>query len=105
MKMLLEFLDWARKTLSAAQLCWMCLAATFVIGYVLATQYVRADDFKELKSRVDLSTQLQLAAEIRAQTSICRAVQEKEAVRRIIEQLQSEYRKITGERYPESPCQ
>lgn len=102
--MLLELIDWARKTLTPGQLCVSCLIVTVGFAYIFSTGYVRADDFKELKARVDLSAQLQLAAEIRAQSAICRAIPDKEPIRRVIEQLQLQYRQITGERYPENPC-
>lgn len=99
-----DLAGWLRKHLSPSQLCVTCLVATLAFGYVFSTRYVKAGDFSELKSRVDLSAQLQLAAEIRAQTGLCQAIQDKEAIRRIIEQLQSQYRAIAGERYPVQVC-
>lgn len=48
--LLLAILAWARSTLSPAQVCWLCLAATCAIGYALSTQYVRAGDLDALRA-------------------------------------------------------
>lgn len=68
------------------------------------TTFATNNDVRLLQARIDLSAQLQLAAEIRLQSLVRCTSPDKEAITRTIDKLQVEYKAITGDRYPEGSC-
>jgi len=89
-------------------ICGMLLYVIWSLGLLGVPGLARASDVEKLQKRVDISAQLSLAAEIRAQVHARCVVTDqstKEAITRYIDDLQRQYREITGDRYPEGQCQ
>jgi hypothetical protein len=68
--------------------------------------YARASEVKLVEAKVDRVLELQMAATLRSlQTEYCRANGNKAVIAALIDDHQSEYRKITGQRYPLIKCE
>jgi hypothetical protein len=80
-------------------------AAIGVPGFARATEVTELRrQVAELKSSTDISARINLANEIRLyQRTLC-AAQDKDAIERVIERLQTDYERLAGSRYPDRPC-
>lgn len=82
----------------------IALMAAFVFAFS-PFGFAFAGDMRELKARVDISTRIALAQEIRLyQQALCKT-DDRDSIYRAIERLQVEYVAVTGVRYPDvSSC-
>jgi hypothetical protein len=97
-------IDLVVKMVRPEQVCGLCVMATLFGAVWAATSFASHDDVAALRNRIDLSAQLNLAAEIRVQVRLRCVVPDKEPLTRTIDKLQKEYRDITGLLYPEGNC-
>lgn len=87
---------------------------TLMVGWVLwtlgafasigLTGFALATDVERLKESADISARISLAQEIRLYVAQRCKADDPEPFNRVIERLQVDYQRITGERYPEGRC-
>lgn len=88
-------------------ICGLILYVLWTLGMLGVPGFARAADVDQLQKRVDISAQLNLATEIRIQVRTrCQVPDQasKDSITRYIDDLQRQYKEITGDRYPEASC-
>lgn len=98
---------WMRTRLSAAEICWLCLAFSIGIAYIGSTRYVRASEFQSL--RLELREMRTEAIEDKVMMFWRLQCKEPDATRRGIyldsyRDWQQQYARITGTRLTVPPC-
>lgn len=83
---------------------WVC-GLTAAIGF--ASPFAKASDLESVKQAVNISAKITLSRELRDQIHVMCSTKDSQArssLAQYIEELQSQYQQITGQRYPEPPC-
>lgn len=88
----------------STHIAWACGLLTF-IGL---SGFAKADDVQKLQQTLAASARVTLSQEIRAQARVrCTTTDQAvvDSLTRYIDNLQSEYERVAGQRFPEPPCE
>lgn len=101
--------EWAYRHFTATQICWLCLAATLGLGWLVTAQYAPANEVRELRD---------IVTELRADTTAKRIFdyrvrqcdtppEERQTKRWLADQIREDvnkYRKVTGDIFELPAC-
>jgi hypothetical protein len=95
------FIEWARKSLSPSQICWLCLLATVSLYTYTVRTYASNDEVKAINVKITENSLFDLRSK---QCESIRRQQSGAAYRSKIQELLREYSLLTGSRYELPDC-
>lgn len=96
------FIEWARKSLSPTQICWLCLIATVSLYTYTVRTYASNDEVKAINVKITENSLFDLRSK---QCESLRRQQSGAAYRSKIQELLREYRLLTGGEYDLPQCE
>jgi hypothetical protein len=104
-----KLFGWAYRNLGPSQVCWLCLAATVSIGWLVTTRYATADELAAMRNDIREQKGDGIAKRIfDYKVRLCdMAPDQRQTKRWLSEQLRSEvekYQAVTGRRFEMPSC-